>query len=110
MSPAVLARADRLLHVATLRTDARDENRHVVDDFANFAKLLGIGRADDEGAVVVFVPFPCYATRHPVEEFFAVGVDIEVLKFVFGAKKYLNEMTGRVFGVGQEVQKEILLY
>ena len=51
------------LHVAALRADARNENRHVADESANFVEFIGIRCADDERAVAVLVPLTCHAAR-----------------------------------------------
>ena len=57
-STAVLAGRNRLFHITTLGTNARDEDRHVTDELTNGAKFIGVSRPDDESAVAVLVPMP----------------------------------------------------
>src|SRR5262249_15507410 len=74
---ASAAACDDLVHIPSLRTDPRHEERHVADQRAYHGELARIRRAVHEQPVATRIPAPCRELRHHLVE--RPAVDRQVL-------------------------------
>ena len=69
-TPRIAPGLDGAAHIAALRPDAWDQDRHGADDAPNLGEFLRVSGADHDGTIALLVPGLGDTPRHdPVERF-----------------------------------------